>query len=371
MASLDSPLAINYRETQPDEMDRILSLASDNWLYNLKGRFPYFQGTYPDGAPAQAWKAYQSFAEDVIEHLENDRMTVVLHDFLDNVYQNTSRRFSESWVRSTYLKHYLCNDPVQIQFIAIVRTQSQHRDMPLLEKVEYINEAVRDWKERAFALENVFKDPDANWLFRSGHALKFASEAEAEDLVRREAECPICADRFEAEERNRKNPLRGPCRHYHCQECFNHWLDQTCHGQWQANPKRSFRCPQCRACLCCGQNDCDFHVLDHEERAPPVSLTSLMNRFLGPAPVVGDGADGSAAPAEHSLRGFSAEQFHALREVTRKRRAELAWLNVILSENGLEDGNLREYYEGERQAKFELIEGIIREFEEEPMGYRI
>ena len=230
---MDPPLGLNYGATHHKEMKKLLEISRQNWIQNLSRHSPSFQHyvPVPNNPAAQAWKQYQIFTRAVIKHLEDDddyetASNLLIHGFLERIYLHTPRDFNAKWVTSAYLENPRSNSPEQIQFLAIVNIVSQRPKSPLLEKVRYVDQVVREWKEDAYALENVLVDPNPNWLFSRGHSLvAFLPESpEVQTLIEQKAECPICTDPFEADMANRKNPLQGPCKHYHCQDCFDHWL---------------------------------------------------------------------------------------------------------------------------------------------------
>ncbi|KAL1612672.1 hypothetical protein SLS60_000901 [Paraconiothyrium brasiliense] len=241
---MDPQPGLNYRTTNRKDMADLVEISRSNWWENLRGHFPYVTEAHanPTGPVAVAWDVYTRFTAEVIDVIENDGETasnLVIHGFLDSVYNPTlpPRYFPKEWITDAYLKHPHDNSPQQIQFVAIVNVQSQHPEYSMLEKVRYVDSVLREWKKDAYALETVLSDPDANWLFNEAHSIRRLLFDHAHNLVAQNTECPICADPFEADPLSTKFPYKGPCNHIICHGCFGNWLTQVCYGQWDYNSK--------------------------------------------------------------------------------------------------------------------------------------
>jgi hypothetical protein len=374
---MDSRPTLNYRSTNRKEMAKLVEVARSYWLQNLKGRFPYWHhgygisGPVPTGSATRAWNHFRDFTSAVIDVLENDGETasiLIMHGFVDSVYLGTPRNFELKFITSAYLEHPFDNSPSQIQFVALAAIQSKSPELPMLEKVRFIENCLHGWKEGAYALGKVINDPSPNWLFSHGHLVRGLSPLNAQALINTDTECSICTDIFEANPSGPKYPSRGPCGHIMCYECFSSWMTQACYGQWHRTiPKRTFTCPMCRQCLCCGENNCEFHVLDHNERIHPVTLSAMLEQFLGPYVVTMD-ISGVAASPQDALRDFTPEQYHALRRMTRKDRAELARVrNDLALENGEAD-QITRFFEEERDALLDKLRAMIMSFKDRPHG---
>jgi hypothetical protein len=374
---MDSRATLNYGSTNRKEMANLVRIARSYWLQNLKGHFPYWHhgnpisGSIPTGPAARAWNRFRDFTSAVIDVLENDDETAsnfIVHGFLDSVYLGMPREFTQKFVTAAYLEHPLGNSPSQIQFVALVAIQTKGPELPMLEKARFIEHCLRDWKNGAYALENVFSDPSPNWLFTHGHSVRILHTHNAQALVDEDTECSICTEAFEADPSSPKFPSVGPCGHVICHECFNSWMTQVCYGHWyHTTQKRTFTCPMCRQCLCCGENNCEFHVLDHDERVPPVTLSAMLDQFLGPhATTVG--LSGGAASPKPALRNFTPEQYHALRRRTRGDRAELAWVRNALALGNGEADFMTRYFEEEHDALLDKLRATITSFKDKPHG---
>jgi hypothetical protein len=256
----------------------------------------------------RAISTFQIFTNSIIAGIERTDPNVLclIDDYtLSDIYTGLptfSPEVLKPWVKDAMLKHPLRRTPKQYHFLAIARVQNRGdlktpRDIAAGAQIE-----LDDWKARLYDPANLLKDPDALYFFRNKNGIKDIDPAQ--DKQNFSHECLICSNLFD---KDAHQTQRAPCGHVVCRECFGKWLTEC---------KGTYSCPLCRACVVCGVNDCPHHDV-HQVRATPRPLSKILDLVLPEK--VGE-----------VLHGIKPERYWALREITRRDRVMLAWIDEVL-----------------------------------------
>ncbi|KAJ4292573.1 hypothetical protein N0V90_009236 [Kalmusia sp. IMI 367209] len=292
----------------------------------------------------KALQAYQNFTSCIISSLENDEETafnLIAHEFLPGLFIHPRALQSQpflnfhdmcGWIKGAMLANPQSRSVDQQQFLAVCHVQQQYPELTLLRKVRLVLSNIRCWKNETYAMANLLRDPDQLYLFRERHCLTIAE-------IPPEQDCPICTEAYDAHDL--RTPCKGRCKHVFCKDCAIKWLEQS---------KSNFRCPLCRACLVCGNDDCSFHVLNDVDLVPAVPLAYILDDVLSPSVDI--------------LHGFELWRYHHLRETTRKSRARVALLNRLLCQHGFHsDDPVVQGYLKEKRDELKLLHSIIKKQE--------
>lgn len=256
---------------------------------------------------------FQSFTGHLISALRDDAAINIEHDHLCMIYNELPSflevdRFCD-WVKDASLKHPLRRTPKQHQWLYVVEQQQRQ---PSKTKIAIEKMIVRaadipaSWAKRAYTLENLLIDPSPRWFFRNNPAIKVVEAGQ-------DASCLICTNDFDSDLHLAQ---QAPCGHQQCRQCHQDSLKLVA---------STHKCAFCRACLVCGTNDCQHHIIPDLHKVQPFPLHELLKQthWLCIETCV----------AEEPLSGLTPKQFWALREGTRKARSNWQHLERVQAHN--------------------------------------
>ncbi|KAF1832591.1 hypothetical protein BDW02DRAFT_420978 [Decorospora gaudefroyi] len=312
-------------------------------LYTLKHHYTFPQLPTETTDPyLEAMHTFQAFTTHLIATLGSppytrDLTRVTVNGVLQDIYTGFPSFHDQDkfhvWVKDGVLKPPLRRTAKQFQFQGIVRLQKASKGTinTLMNIIFSAVVIATEWEERVCKPEDVVHDPSPLYFFTKNHAAKTISLG---DGVEHEPDCPICTETFDPPV---CIPQRALCGHVLCHGCFQKWLRQS---------SATYTCPLCRACIVCGIASCPHHTIGDTDRAPPLPLPEILNQIL-------------PETSTEVLHGIVPRRYWELREVTRKDRGTLAWIEHVLAmHNPAQDDPVRVRL---TKDSVEIVESITEE----------
>lgn len=302
---------------------------------------------------------FQDFTDTIIHSLQNrqnDAVQLVGRGFLRSIYDRgmlpNLHDFTcvHDWFEHAIMAHSDRLSFKQMQWMAILRLFPGKHGRTLLEICQSSLKSAEQMKKDAEEIESLEEDPDNLDKFRCGHALKYVGSNDPE-LSTLEKDCQVCAEPYDKPvdadpyldppaflyPSEKRPPIRGPCGHIMCLQCFCEWLNSSTDDR--------FTCPQCRACLVCRRTECPVHRIKRELQ--PIPIPSLLKEVLG--------------EPNRPLHGFTPSAYWAIREYTRAYRSEMTMLSKILATPGARTDDLvYRKYEDRCNDLWDKIENIAK-----------
>lgn len=275
------------------------------------------------------------FTDRIIDSLKNNDANIIdqtirIYGLYADIPSFSNIEQVSIWIKRATLVHPLRRTALQSVWLLIASlqacTEPRHSVSDILHQA--ISASVGAIK-RVYAEVNLQSDPDALYFHRYCNGLVTILPGNDADL---DPNCTICTDPFN---QNSRAPRKALCGHVHCRKCIESWLEEC---------PDHYVCPQCRACLICGRNNCTYHPIIRDIMAPIPLLECIE-----------DWRDDVLAPGA-PLPALTPHFRLVLRERTREDRAMLRY-SELQADNFAAAGQV-EAWEMERRNGHELVSTI-------------
>lgn len=289
-------------------------LTVQAWIHELETCFSFSQLSDSSDPFIQAMATFQSFTNDIASALRNDISLgtktidlIALPKIYDDLPLFLNWKPFRDWVKDATLKHRHRRTSKQYQWLRIVDMQ-ERKSIDLAARVRAASELPAIWELDAYATNNLLVDPHPMGFFHGNHGIK---DAEGDKGQFGES-CLICTNDFDA---GCHLAQRAPCGHHQCRKCFQEGLKHAA---------ATYVCAFCRACLVCGRNNCQHHVVLDYDEVPPRPLQNILRdgHYL-----CGDYCVAAIEP----LCGLTPKEYWALREGSRRLRSRMTRVSWLLS----------------------------------------
>lgn len=329
-------------------MPKMPVLIAGKWIQDLETRFSFLLISTKKNDCSnpydRAMCTFQSFTNDVASALRDDagvNAGGIEDELLHKIYDDLPSFFDwdkfRDWVKDATLKHPHRRTPKQHQWLCIVDMQQRKSSNSMTALADMILQAAdcpATWELSTYAIEDLLVDPDPRSFFRNNHAIKAAEEDE-DDIGEL---CEICTNDFDTD---LHSPQRTPCGHHQCRQCSQKSLKRVV---------ATYTCAFCRACLVCGTNNCQHHIIPDHDEATPYSLIDFLMKghYL---------CTHKTCMTTKPLCGLTPKRYWALREETRKDRSTLTNVLQLLQKNLTPEQ--RAYMDKEWLQLYELLKNRI------------